>query len=162
MGSRHHRKKGLSFLGLALALIAPLGATAACDPETVDLRGPFGVARFSVELADDQQERAQGLMFRDHLPSSAGMLFVYEREQQMTFWMRNTYIPLDMLFIDATGTVRYIHHEARPRDETPIPGGRGLAVLEVNGGLARRLGIGVGAQVRHPAFADGPPVWPCD
>ncbi|MEL6103701.1 MAG: DUF192 domain-containing protein, partial [Pseudomonadota bacterium] len=128
----------------------------------VFVRGSFGEVRFNVEIADDPQERSQGLMFRETLPRSSGMLFIYDRPQRLSFWMRNTLIPLDIIFVDPTGVVRHIHHEAVPLDETPITGGDGLiAVLEINGGLARALGIDVGDELRHPAFADGPAAWAC-
>ncbi|WP_246039860.1 DUF192 domain-containing protein [Sulfitobacter sabulilitoris] len=151
-------------LGLVLAAMggAALAAGQACREETVYLRGDWGQARFSVEIADDDAERARGLMHRSVLPTSAGMLFVYPRPQLLSFWMRNTLIPLDMLFIDATGTVQRIHHMATPLDETPIVGGPDLiAVLEINGGLARRMGITAGTQLRHPAFSDRLAAWPC-
>jgi len=148
------------FLILALPHLA--AAAQSCDPERVYLRGDWGEAQFAVELADDPQEQAQGLMHRESMPLSAGMYFVNERPRRTSFWMRNTLIPLDMLFIDATGVVQHIHANAIPLDETPIPGGDGvLTVLEINGGLAARLGITVGSEVRHPAHADWAPVWPC-
>lgn len=126
------------------------------------LRGDWGEARFTVEIADNDSERAQGLMHRPSMPLSAGMLFIYERPQQLSFWMRNTLIPLDMLFIDPEGRVQHIHHRAVPLDETPIPGGDGLThVLEINGGLAKRMGISEGSSVRHPSFDQGDAVWPC-
>jgi len=90
-------------------------------------------------------------MFREQLPMSAGMLFIYERPQAASFWMKNTPLPLDMLFIDPTGLVVHIHENARPFDETPIPGGDGiLMVLEINGGLSRRIGLKPGAELAHP------------
>jgi uncharacterized membrane protein (UPF0127 family) len=145
---------------LSVALAGP--AAAGCRPERVELRGPFGTAAFSVEIADDAAERAQGLMFRTHLPASAGMLFVYEEPQPVSFWMENTLIPLDMIFLDETGTVTRVHAEAVPLDRTPIPGGDGvLAVLEINGGLAERIGIGPGAELRHPALPQDRAAWPC-
>ncbi|WP_300031008.1 DUF192 domain-containing protein [uncultured Roseobacter sp.] len=147
------------------ALVLLLGQPAAaevCRNDTVFLRGDWGTARFSVEIADDDAERAQGLMHRDSMPVSAGMLFVYERPQGLSFWMRNTLIPLDMLFIDPQGVVRHIHHRAIPLDETPISGGKGLThVLEINGGMAESLGISVGSQVRHPSFQGTGTAWPC-
>ena len=137
-------------------------AAEACREDVVQLRGDWGQARFSVEIADDAQERAQGLMYRAHLPAASGMLFIYEYPQTLSFWMRNTLIELDLLFIDATGVVRHIHHRAQPLDETPIPGGSGLThVLEINGGLASRLGITEGTAVRHPSFSGDPAAWPC-
>jgi uncharacterized membrane protein (UPF0127 family) len=134
----------------------------ACRPGTVHLRGPWGLARFSVELADTPETRSRGLMFRESMARSAGMLFIYDAPQRATFWMRNTLIPLDMIFVDAQGTVRHIHHDAIPGDETTIDGGSGiLTVLEINGGLARDLGLTVGSQLRHPALDQGNAVWPC-
>jgi len=149
-------------MGLALALLStPGGAQEVCAPDRLEIRGAWGQAAFNVELADDAEERARGLMFRESLPTSAGMLFVYERPGAPSFWMRNTLIPLDMIFIRPDGTVQHIHDEAVPLDETPISGGDGvLAVLEINGGLAERMGIEEGSEVRHPAFGDGA-AWPC-
>ena len=144
-----------------LVLLLPAAAHAACSENRVEIRGDFGQAQFSVEVADDNQERAQGLMFRESLPTSSGMLFLYERPSRLSFWMRNTLIELDMIFLDSTGVIQHVHHRAQPHDETPISGGRGIAVLEINGGLAERLGIQAGDQLRHPFFADGPAIWPC-
>lgn len=137
-------------------------ALADCEPGRVDLRGDWGTARFSVEVADDPQERSVGLMRRESLPRSAGMLFVYERPQRAVFWMKDTLIPLDMIFMDEAGTVTHIHENARPRDQTGIDGGDSVRfVLEINGGLARRLGIAEGSQLRHPAIGDAA-AWPCE
>ena len=137
-------------------------AQAACQTDAVTLRGDWGQARFNVEIADTPDERARGLMFRESLPQSSGMLFLYERPQRLSFWMKNTLIELDMIFLDATGTVRSISHRAQPGDLQPKVGGSNLtAVLEINGGLAKALGIAEGSQMRHPAFADGPAAWPC-
>ena len=135
---------------------------AACSDETVWIRGDFGQARFTVEIADDAEERATGLMNRPSMPTSAGMLFIYERPGTLSFWMRNTLIELDMLFVAATGTIKNIHHRAIPLDETPIFGGDDLThVLEINGGLARTLGITAGDQLRHPSFSQTDAAWPC-
>ena len=146
---------------IALALV-PAGPLLACDASTVYLKGDWGQARFTVEIADDEAERAQGLMHRDSMASSAGMLFVYARPQTLSFWMRNTLIELDMLFIDAQGVVQHIHHRAQPLDETPIFGGQDLThVLEINGGMAERLGISTGSTVQHPSFAQETAAFPC-
>ena len=133
-----------------------------CDPGEVLLRGPFGTARFSVEIADDAGERARGLMNRESMARSAGMLFVYPEPGRVSFWMRNTLIPLDMIFVGPQGVVTRVHSEAVPLDETPIPGGDGvLAVLEINGGLAEAYGIAPGAELKHPAFGETA-AWPCE
>lgn len=141
---------------------AAQGVAAECSDGTVWIRGDFGTARFNVEIADTQRSRAIGLMNRPSMPASEGMLFIYPRPQRLSFWMRNTLIPLDMLFVDPTGRVAKIHHQAVPLDETPIPGGDGLThVLEINGGLARQLGIAEGAELRHPSFDQASAAWAC-
>jgi uncharacterized membrane protein (UPF0127 family) len=118
--------------------------------------------RFEVVVADTDETRQRGLMFVESLPARSGMLFIYDRPRRATFWMKNTLIPLDMIFTDRTGRVTHVHHMAQPGDLTTIDGGTGvLTTLEINGGLARRYGIDVGSQMRHPAFADGPAIWPC-
>lgn len=147
----------------ALAVLLPGLAAAACAPETVEVRGPAGMARFTVDVADDGAERAQGLMFRESMPASAGMLFVYEAPQRASFWMKNTLIPLDMIFADETGRVTRVHENAVPHDTTPIDGGDAVRfVLEINGGLAARMGIEAGAELRHPAIPQETAAWPCE
>ncbi|KPQ20255.1 MAG: hypothetical protein HLUCCA24_02340, partial [Rhodobacteraceae bacterium HLUCCA24] len=136
MGSGPGRRgliRGLAFLA-ALAL-TPATAAASCSEDAVWLRGDWGESRFRVEVADEPDERAQGLMFVEEMGRFEGMLFVYERPQPVSFWMKNTLIPLDMIFADARGVVRRVHENAVPGDLTPIPGGDDiLVVLEVNGG----------------------------
>jgi uncharacterized membrane protein (UPF0127 family) len=146
----------------ALLIALPCAVHAACAPDRVEFRGDFGAAGFSVEVADDATERSVGLMNRPSMPSGHGMLFLYDRPQPVSFWMRNTLIPLDMIFLDETGRVKHVHEGAVPLDETPIPGGDGiLAVVEINGGLAGRIGIAPGAEMRHPAFDQPGAAWPC-
>lgn len=151
--------------GIALAIVMAFSSPAwsgECAEDQVFLKGDWGQARFTVEVADDDRERAQGLMNRESLPRASGMLFVYPRPRMAGFWMKNTLIPLDMIFLDKTGTVTHIHHEAIPHDETPIIGGDNvLAVLEINGGLARQMGIETGSRMRHPAFDVDVAAWPC-
>ncbi|SEW13609.1 hypothetical protein SAMN05444851_1631 [Aliiroseovarius sediminilitoris] len=133
-----------------------------CGPDHVDLRGDWGKARFTVEIADDPGERAQGLMNRESLPMSHGMLFLFDKPQPVSFWMKNTLIPLDMLFLTADGTVARVHENAIPLDLSPIPGGSDiLAVLEVNGGIAERFGITEGTELRHPLLDQSIASWPC-
>jgi uncharacterized membrane protein (UPF0127 family) len=146
-------------------LVAAGVAQAECRDDQIELRSPAGaMARFSVEVADDEGERAQGLMFRDRLPAGAGMLFVYPKPGPVAFWMKNTLIPLDLVFADASGTVVKVHANAAPKDLTAIPGGSAVQfVLEINGGLAASLGIGPGTVMRHPAIsAGGGAAWACD
>jgi uncharacterized membrane protein (UPF0127 family) len=145
--------------GLIIALLASAlayGAASAgqdCEETRVTIAGEWGRARFTVALADDPTERARGLMYVESLPMLGGMLFVYPEPQSVTFWMKNTLIPLDMLFVGPDGTILSIHENAIPHDETTISGGDGvLGVLEINGGMAGRLGISVGDRLEHPAF----------
>ncbi|MEO0401034.1 MAG: DUF192 domain-containing protein [Pseudomonadota bacterium] len=145
-----------------MLLAGARAVVAECSDDTVWIRGDFGEARFSVEIADDPDERAVGLMNRPSMPASAGMLFVYDQPRSLSFWMRNTLIELDMLFVDQVGTVQHIHERAIPLDETPIFGGDALThVLEINGGFAERLGLSVGDQLRHPSFDQADAVWAC-
>ncbi|HAV08056.1 MAG TPA: hypothetical protein DEF12_00860 [Rhodobacteraceae bacterium] len=154
------RRAALSLL-VTLAWASAASALEVCRETAVHLRGPSGVARFSVEVADSDAERAQGLMFREKMARGAGMLFIYPRPQAVSFWMRNTLIPLDMIFVDSTGLVKRVHENAVPGDETPISGGEGiLVVLEINAGLAQALGIVPGSQMRHAVFGLDA-LWPC-
>ncbi|WP_370311719.1 DUF192 domain-containing protein [Sagittula sp.] len=153
---------------LALACVAVLAPAAvradaapACRDDTLYLRGDFGQARFSIDIAATPKDRNRGLMFVKQMPASYGMLFVYDRPQRVAFWMKNTLIPLDMIFADAQGVVQNVHANAVPGDLTSIPGkGQIQYVLEINGGMARMLGIGPGTELRHPAITDA--AWPCD
>ncbi|KIC22560.1 DUF192 domain-containing protein [Leisingera sp. ANG-Vp] len=157
------RRRLLSLsLGAAFSILACAAAASECRPDRVDLRGSWGQTAFSVEIADTEQERAQGLMFRENMPRGAGMLFVYEHPQPAAFWMKNTLIPLDIIFLDENGQVTSVHENAVPGDLTPIPGGDFVfAVLEINGGLARRYGISAGTEMRHKIFSRTAAVWPC-
>lgn len=108
---------------------------------------------FEVELADTDATRSRGLMFRREMAEDAGMLFDFETERLVTMWMRNTYIPLDMVFIRADGTVARIARDTEPFSEETISSGEPvLAVLEVNAGTAERIGLAAGDAVRHPIF----------
>lgn len=146
-----------------LALPGTAWAEAACAPDRLDLRWDGGRESFAVEVADDAEERAQGLMFRSAMSPASGMLFVYDGPRRVQFWMKNTLIPLDMVFADATGTVTRVHSGAVPGDLTPIDGGEGVQfVLEINAGLAEKLGIAPGSTLRHPAIPAASAAWPCE
>lgn len=155
MRRRSRLSFGLTFGRAALFCLSttPLLAQSVCRSDEVVITGPETQARFSIEIADDAGERALGLMNRPEMPRAHGMLFVYEKPQPVSFWMANTLIPLDMIFVDQRGVVTRVHEEAVPLDRTPIEGGDAVyAVLEINGGLTRALGIRPGDQLRHPAF----------
>ncbi|MCW1952232.1 MAG: DUF192 domain-containing protein [Octadecabacter sp.] len=146
---------------IAAAAIAG-AAHAACSIDTVTIRDDAGTVQFTVDVADSAAERAQGLMFVEQMATMQGMLFVYERPQHASFWMRNTLISLDMLFVGEAGVVQNIHAMAQPLDETPIFGGEDIQfVLEINGGLAAMLGLEVGDQMQHPSFGTDA-IWPCE
>ncbi|APO86868.1 hypothetical protein A9199_01085 [Donghicola sp. JL3646] len=158
---KHSARRLISLVIAALAAVAQ-PAAAACSLDKVLVRGDFGQARFTVEVADTADERAQGLMNVPEMPTMAGMLFVYERPHQVAFWMHNTLIPLDMIFADETGTITRIHPNAIPLDRTPIDGGAQVQfVLEVNGGLAGRLGIAEGDVLQHPSIGENAAL-PCN
>lgn len=163
------RSAFLTFAFTALLAGSAVNATgAACGDDRVLLRGDSAVLQIQVEIAADADSRARGLMFRRSLPQGQGMLFVYPRPTTMFFWMRNTFIPLDMIFIDDRGVIRLIHPDARPLDETPIPGAapgdpdpERLMVLEIGGGEAARLGLRVGQVLAHPRLPQARAAWPC-
>jgi hypothetical protein len=145
-------------LGIALAAVAPAATRA--QPASIgfaksELFIESGGKRhhFTVEFADTDERRALGLMYRTQLAPDAGMLFDFKKDQDVAMWMRNTRIPLDMLFIARDGKVANIAQRAVPFSEATIPSsGPVRAVLEVNGGTAERLGLKAGDRVIHPLF----------
>lgn len=140
-------------LSACAAQPAPAVAPAAVRLEPLDLVTAKGPVKLRVELADDEAKRMEGLMFRPALAPDRGMLFDFKTERPVAFWMRNTLIPLDMVFIKADGRILSIARNARPHDETPIPsGGAVRAVLEIPGGRAAELGLLPGDRVRHRIF----------
>jgi len=151
----------LILASLLFSLIA-FAAQASCPTDRVSLRGDWGSVDFEVEVADTDETRARGLMFRRSLPRFSGMIFVYDRPIRARFWMKNTYIPLDMLFIDPNGVVKKIYRMAEPESLDVIDGGPGIQmILEINGGLSDQLGMNEGSEVRYHGFA-GTPAWPCE
>ena len=142
-----------AILSVLIVLVA-LAPALALDRTTVEIASKTGVHVFTVEIADTEQSRERGLMFRKELPPGRGMLFDFQREQQVGFWMKNTLIPLDMIFIDGRGRIVSIAQDAKPMSEDVImSGGQVRAVLEVDGGTARRLGIAPGDRVYNPIFS---------
>ena len=124
------------------------GPGSAADKQTLEIASASGVHVFAVELAENDAERAQGLMNRKSLPEGQGMLFDFGEEQTVSMWMKNTYISLDMLFIRADGRILRIAENTEPLSTSIIPsGGPVKGVLEVIGGTARKLGIEPGDKV---------------
>jgi len=136
-------------LALAWASVPAAGA----DLHTLEIVSKSGVHVFSVELAVTDAERARGLMFRRELPDGKGMLFDFGRDREVAMWMKNTLIPLDMLFITADGRILRIAERTEPMSARIIPsGGPVRAVLELIGGTAKKYGIAAGDRVAHPWF----------
>jgi uncharacterized membrane protein (UPF0127 family) len=140
-------------LGFLLTLLPGAGRAAPeLAPLTIETSAGLSLA-FRVELARTEAERAQGLMYREKLAPDAGMLFIYPTDRPVAFWMKNTLIPLDMLFIQRDGTILSIVERAVPLSEATIPSGAPVAaVLEVNGGTVSHLGIKPGDHVRCEAL----------
>ena len=140
----------------ALVLFGLLAVAVPARPaglQSLEIASKTGVHVFSVELADNDADRAKGLMFRKELPEGQGMLFDFHREQEVSFWMENTYIPLDMIFIRGDGRILRIAENTEPLSTRIISSdGPVRAVLEVIGGTARKLGIAPGDRVGHPVF----------
>ena len=161
-------KRGLAMLATALCtahgslsalvvLVCFVGAgfapARATDLHTLEIVSGSGVHVFSVELAQTDEERAKGLMFRRDLPEGQGMLFDFGRDENVSMWMKNTYVPLDMIFIAANGRIVRIAENTQPMSTRIIPsGGPVRAVLEVIGGTAKKHGIAPGDHVAHPWF----------
>ena len=125
------------------------------EKSTITIATASGAKKFAVELAVTPAQEEQGLMFRQRLAPDAGMLFVFGETATRTFWMKNTLIPLDMLFIAADGRIVDIHERAVPLSEDVIASrAPARAVLELNGGTVARLGIKTGDVVRHKSFGN--------
>jgi uncharacterized protein len=144
--------RAAAFTVLVLALLAGMPARAA-DEQSLEIVTRSGVHTFAIELAATPEEREKGLMFRRELPEGRGMLFDFKQDINVTMWMKNTYIPLDMLFIRADGRIQRIAENTEPQSERIIPAGAPVrAVLELIGGSAKKFGIRPGDRVAHPMF----------
>ncbi len=145
---------GRALAVLIIALVAAAGDVAkAAELQTLEIASKTGVHAFQVEMAITPEEKERGLMFRRELPEGQGMLFDFQFDQNVAFWMKNTYIPLDMLFIRADGRILRIAENTEPLSERNIPsGGPVRAVLEVIGGTAKKLGIAAGDHVGGSIF----------
>ena len=139
--------------GPAQAIGSPPTDKAPAGFETLDVVTAQGRTRFFVEVADDDAEREQGLMFRKVVPPDQGMLFDFKTPRPVAFWMKNTLIPLDIVYIRRDGSVLSIARNTTPLSETPIPsGGPVVGVLELAGGRAQEIGLLPGDQVEHRIF----------
>jgi uncharacterized protein len=143
-----------AFLALTFAVVAPLSSEAQMQRETLTLVTASGERKIDIEVARTPDEQAKGLMFRTELADTNGMLFPYSPPRELTMWMKNTYIPLDMVFIRPDGIVHRIEVRTEPLSEVVISSGApAAAVLELAGGAAERLGIKPGDRVRHSHFS---------
>jgi uncharacterized membrane protein (UPF0127 family) len=123
------------------------------DTEPLQLVTASGPHKFAVEVMKTDEQRARGLMFRRFLPADRGMLFDFKTEQPVMMWMKNTYLPLDMVFIARTGVVVSVAQNTEPLSERTIASGPpAFAVLEVNAGTAAKIGLKAGDRVEHPMF----------
>jgi len=148
------------FIAIALILLlpafwGPIGPAGAVDLQPLQISGRGGTHQFQVEFAITPEEKSRGLMFRRQLPAGRGMLFDFNQEQEVTMWMRNTYVSLDMIFIRADGRIHRIAENTEPLSERTISSnGPVRAVLEVVAGTARALGLGPGDRVSHAMFGN--------
>lgn len=149
-----NRLFSLCWFAIAVALLSILPApTRAANLETLEIVSKSGVQVFSVEVMRTPDERAKGLMYRRELPEGRGMLFDFSPEQNVSMWMKNTYLSLDMLFIAADGRILRIAEKTTPESEAIIPAGAPVrGVLEVIAGTAKKYGIAPGDRVAHPLF----------
>ena len=181
MQSKLWPRRGLSVLAGALALLAACAQQPSAQPareppppavaqpgpksasgavgeapagfEALEAVTQQGRTRFFVEIADNDAEREKGLMFRKVVPPDRGMLFDFKTPREVAFWMKNTLIPLDIIYIRADGTVLSIARNTTPLSEAPIPsGGPILGVLELAGGRAGEIGLMPGDRIEHRIF----------
>jgi len=137
-----------------LILAASIGVTAqSAESNSLEIVTSTGRHSFQIEVANNDATRERGLMDRRYMAADHGMLFEFDHEAPVSFWMKNTYIPLDMIFIGPSGVVTHIVANAEPLSERVIPsGGPCVAVLELNGGTAASIGLKVGDKLHHPFF----------
>jgi uncharacterized protein len=142
------------FLALSLTLLIAQSALAQSGRNVLSIVTASGAHDFNVDVMRSQADLEKGLMFRKSIPADYGMLFDFQREQNVMMWMKNTFIPLDMLFMDKGGKVVGFIANAEPMSEKILTVGKPTdAVLELRGGTAARIDLKVGDQVRDPIFA---------
>lgn len=144
--------RSFAILATVLMTLAPLAALS--QDNKLVVHTSTGSHTFTIEVVDTPQTRAQGLMYRQSIAPDAGMLFDFEEERPVSFWMMNTFIPLDMIFIRKDGTVANVHVNAKPQDPTGIPSdGAVMFVLEIAGGRSEEIGLKAGDRIEHPRIA---------
>jgi len=144
----------LFFCAIVLQMASMTLAQAPLRKDTLKIKTSTGVHTFAIEVAETDEQKQRGLMFRRSLPENDGMLFPYSPPQEITMWMKNTYISLDMVFITQDGIVLRVAQGTEPFSEAIISSnGDAAAVLEVIAGTAQRLGIKPGDTVEHSLFA---------
>jgi len=142
-----------TFVIALLFSVAGVAAQEVFEKSQLDIVTAAGAKTFQIEIARTPGQQAQGLMYRRRMAADAGMLFPYDAPRRLAFWMKNTYIPLDLLFIGADGRISSIQERAVPHSLEPIRSrGKALAVLELNGGTVSRLKIKLGDLIKHPVF----------
>jgi uncharacterized membrane protein (UPF0127 family) len=159
-GTQARRIARRAFLGFCagLALCAPPASARAQEPipsatEPLEIQTATGAHLFNVEVARSQRERELGLMFRRSMEADHGMVFFFNGEQRVGMWMKNTYIPLDMVFAARNGRVVGVARNTTPLSEAVISSGAAAyAVIELNAGIADSIGLAVGDRVRHSGF----------
>ena len=148
------RRVAAAMLMLVAVYAAAVTPAQAAGRVTIEIVSGTGVHAFNVELASNDAERSRGLMFVKSLPEGQGMLFDFKRDQPVSFWMHNTYIPLDMIFIAGNGRILHIAENAKPLSDDLIPSQYPVrAVLEVIGGTAEKLGLKPGDRVTGSIFS---------
>lgn len=142
---------------VALATIAAPASAGVGTFEPLEIDTASGAHFYKVEVMKTDAERERGLMDRKAMPANQGMLFDFVKDQPVAFWMKDTYLPLDMIFIDHAGRVVNIKHDAKPLDESIIPSGAPTTgVLELNAGGADAIALEIGDTVKHPIFHPDP------
>ena len=148
---------GFAMLGWSYMTRGPTLAAGAASLDTLIIETKAGPKTFKIELARTPEQQATGLMFRTKLVEGEGMLFPHSDAGEVSMWMRNTFIPLDMVFIRADGIVHRIEANTEPMSERIIPSNGPVGgVLEIAGGSAEKLGIAAGDRVRHAMFDAAP------
>ena len=149
-----------ALLVLMMGLLSPaarasnVGSLASQKLQAVTVVTQNGDQTFTAEFASTPAQRARGLMFRTRLPERQGMLFDFRRDQEIRMWMKNTLIPLDMIFIQSDGRIHRIEQNTKPGSLRPISSnGAVRAVLEMRAGTSKKFGVTVGDRVIHPLFS---------